>query len=68
MGNVNDIVTYKNNDGLAKARLLKPLFKALGFQVWEVEVLEVIKKASFGGNPKAGQRKKISERWFIKGV
>lgn len=66
MGNVKDVIKYKNNDGLVKAKLVKPLMKILGFQVWEVRVLEVINKASFGGNPKAGQKKKISERWFVK--
>jgi hypothetical protein len=66
MYRVNDIVTYKNQDGLVKIQLIKPSFMMIGFQVWNAQVLEVIKKASFGGNPIVGKVEHISERWFIK--
>lgn len=62
----NDIVTYNNVDGLVKVQLLKPLFKMVGFQVWKVRVLEIVKKASWGGNPKVGKTEDLSERWFVK--
>ncbi len=61
----NETVTYANVNGLVKVLLLKPVFKILGFQVWNVRVLEVTKKASFGGNPKVGTTEQISERWFV---
>lgn len=60
----NDVVTYKNQDGLVKIQLLKPTFKMVGFQVWQAKILEIIQKASFGGNPKVGSIQNISERWF----
>lgn len=66
MYNANDVVIYENVDGLVKIQLIKPAFKMVGFQVWNVKVLEIVKKSSFGGNPKVGQREKISERWFVK--
>ncbi len=65
MYKTNDVVTYSNQDGLVKIQLLKPVSKILGFQVWNVKVLEIIKKASFGGNPKVGTLTRISERWFV---
>ena len=65
MYKANDTVTYTNQDGLVKAQLLKPVSKILGFQVWSVKVLEILKKASFGGNPKAGKLARVSERWFV---
>ena len=64
MYKINDVVTYRNQDGLAKIQLLKPTIKILGFQIWSARVLEVSKAATFGGNPKVGQTKQISERWF----
>lgn len=66
MNKADDVVIYTNQDGLVKVRLIKPVFKILGFQVWNVKVLEITKKASFGGNPKVGQVEQISERWFVK--
>jgi hypothetical protein len=64
MYKTNDTITYRSQDGLVKAKLLKPVFKVLGYQVWNIKVLEVTKKASFGGNPKIGMTLQVSERWF----
>ena len=59
-----DTVTYENVDGFVKAVLLKRKFMMIGFQVWQVRVIEITKKASFGGNPKVGKTQDVSERWF----
>ena len=68
MPKINDIVTYDNQDGLVKIQLVKPMFMLIGFQVWKTKVLEITKKASFGGNPSVGKMIDISEKWFVKEV
>jgi hypothetical protein len=62
---VGSKIKYRNQDGVVIAELLKPVSTILGFVVWSVKIVAVPKKASFGGNPKVGQVKKISSRWFV---
>jgi hypothetical protein len=50
--------------GLARVKLLKHTRTLLGFKVWQVEVVEIVRPsiATMKSSTKVGQRKEVSEK------
>ena len=67
MKKINTVIFNLGGDppGQARVELIKKTGKiVLGYPIWSVRIIEVLRPSTVGVSCKSGQVRKVSERWL----